>query len=253
MENVRVDVWAGKSSIPKRQLMVDAIVDDIKDKIVNGDLKPGDRIPSESEMCEYYSAGRSTVRESMKILSAIGLIKILRGDGTYINDEPGSQLMYPALLSLVMSNSDIFTMMELRDAVEYSAMRLAVEKATEEDISYIVQCFDRLHALEKNDNATLEEQLETDIAFHRSFALASHNKLIVMIHDLVLQYCKPFIAECYIQTPGNLKLAHNLHDLMKEAVIKRDLALCQISSKENVTQWNKRMRHTFDGTNLFDI
>lgn len=66
--------------------LVEQIIDTFTEAIIKGKYKPGDKIPSEMELCEGLQVGRSSLREAIKILVAYGVLSIHRGDGTYIQD-----------------------------------------------------------------------------------------------------------------------------------------------------------------------
>ena len=64
--------------------VVEQIVDNITNAIINGELKPGDKIPTENELCTSMGVGRNSVREAIKILGAYGVINIKRAEGTFV-------------------------------------------------------------------------------------------------------------------------------------------------------------------------
>ena len=91
---------------------VDFVIDSFRDALVNKRLAPGDRIPSENELATAMQVSRSTVREAMKVLSAYGIIEIVRGNGTYISksDENISMdaILFGFLLFVEFGNSAVY-------------------------------------------------------------------------------------------------------------------------------------------------
>ncbi len=73
------------SPITTNKSVVERIIDEITNAIINGSLKPGDKLPTEMELCESLQVGRNSVREAIKILEAFGVVYIKRSEGTFIS------------------------------------------------------------------------------------------------------------------------------------------------------------------------
>ena len=80
------------------QSIVNKIVDNITNAIINGELNPGDKIPTEAELSESMGVGRNSVREAIKVLEAYGVVHIKRAEGTFVSQEYDSKMIYPVLL-----------------------------------------------------------------------------------------------------------------------------------------------------------
>ena len=85
-----------------RPKAVEDIVETFKQAIIHGDLQPGQRLPSEAELSQQLGVGRGTVREAMKMLEALGVVNIKRGDGTYITDKPSPTLLSPLMFAIML-------------------------------------------------------------------------------------------------------------------------------------------------------
>ena len=108
----------------KRESAVDIVVNNIKHLLMERKLKPGDRLPSESEISEGMGVSRGSVREAMKILSAFGLVDVKVGNGTYVCEKPGSTLMDSLLLSFFVTNPDPEKLYELRQVIEIDVLEM---------------------------------------------------------------------------------------------------------------------------------
>ena len=93
---------------------VDFVVDSIKELLLGKKVFPGDRLPPETELCRLLSVSRGSVREAMKILSALGIVEVKRGDGTYISTGSGEVMFDPLLFSLIVSQPAFAELKELR-------------------------------------------------------------------------------------------------------------------------------------------
>ena len=81
--------------------IVDKIMIEIKSSLIQGDLKLGDKLPSERELTEKYGVSRGAVREAVKMLVALGVVEIKRGDGTYITKKVPHSGLNQLIFSLI--------------------------------------------------------------------------------------------------------------------------------------------------------
>jgi GntR family transcriptional repressor for pyruvate dehydrogenase complex len=142
--------------------------------VIDGHYKPGEKLPSEPELCRSFQIGRNALREALKALSLIGLIREERGKGTFVRDR--SEFLVRPLLFGLEDEFDLQSLIEVRQLIEVELAGLAAERASQTDITVIALWLDRI------DNfAGLErsrEYVTADIEFHFAIALAAHNPLL---------------------------------------------------------------------------
>ena len=97
------------------QSVVNKIVDNITNAIINGELNPGDKIPTEAELSESMGAGRNSVREAIKVLEAYGVVHIKRAEGTFVSQEYDSRMIYPVLYGIILQKDSTSQIVELRN------------------------------------------------------------------------------------------------------------------------------------------
>lgn len=168
-----------------KESIVNKVVKQITDAIINGELKPGDKIPTEVELIELLQVGRNSVREAIKILSALGLLEIRRGDGTYITKTMLPSVLDPLIYGIIIEQSSIDEIFELREALEEDILELAIDKATQEDI-------DELHGLLKESehaymNNDFHKLAELDLKFHYTLIDIARNPLLGRITKGVME------------------------------------------------------------------
>ena len=103
--------------------IVDKIIDRIVKAISTGQFKVGEKLPSEFELMEELNVGRNSLREAMKILSALGVVDIRRGDGTYVCDHIAPTVFNPIIYSIIFqaeSDPDMVEFRECMEAVSYT-------------------------------------------------------------------------------------------------------------------------------------
>lgn len=162
----------------------EAIYEQLSAMIISGELKPGERLPSERAMMDMLGRSRPTIREALRMLERNGLIQIVAGSRGAIVRQPSPQTVeepLEAMLNMRMiSNAEL---LEYRELNEVATAGWAAERRTEEDLHRI------RHTLEQFDpNATdFKDFSHKDIAFHQAIAEASHNRVVTMVDRVVHQ------------------------------------------------------------------
>ena len=94
------------SPVANRKTLVQRIISEIQDRLVKGALRAGDRLPPEGKLAAQFGVGRTSVREAMKVLAALGVIEIRRGDGTYVSESMSARIFDRLLFQLLLSDTD---------------------------------------------------------------------------------------------------------------------------------------------------
>lgn len=159
------------SSDKRRPNLVNRVTDELRQAILNGDLKLGHKLPSEAGLTEKYSVSRTVVREAIAALRADGLVESRHGVGVFVV-EPGPEVAGLTLLTRINHKiSDIIEELELRAPVEVEAAGLAAVRcspAQEADIQAQLTLFS------KTIDAGLPTT-EADFEFHLAIARATNN------------------------------------------------------------------------------
>jgi DNA-binding FadR family transcriptional regulator len=144
-----------------------------------GQLKPGDRLPPERDLCERFGVSRVTVREALRMLESSGLVQIRVGarGGAFVtapsSDRVGEGLTDMLTLSAI-SAADVT---EIRLILEMGIVPLVCERATEQDIADLEEICERSEAALRSGEYPMEYSLE----FHTRVARATHNPAVVML------------------------------------------------------------------------
>ncbi len=153
------------------------LADDLRARITSGRLRPGQRLPTEPELCAEAGVSRSTVREALRLLSSQHLIITTRGvtGGSFVaQPDPGvlaESLVSGVRLLLSSATVGVDELMEVRETFEIPAVALAAQRRTEEDLARLrAAMFDPVH----DDLAT---RLAAHRAFHAALAAATGNPL----------------------------------------------------------------------------
>jgi len=152
------------------------IVEQIRDLIKEGKLKPGDKLPPEHILAEKFGTSRPSVREALSALEILGITESRGGKGNFIKDDLNSPAYEQKFKELEEEESP-FELLEARKAVETEIAGLAAEKATKEDISAIQESLDKM----KSAITNIPQVMEFDREFHINIAKAAHNSLLFSV------------------------------------------------------------------------
>ena len=197
-----------------------ALADHLKQRIAEGDLGAGERVPSETELCRDFAVSRTVVREAVAQLRAEGLVETFQGRGTYVTAvvSPGGQQGSgtPPLTGTPRH------VMELRLALECEAAALAARRSTEVDRGVI----DRAMADLRDALARREPAIAQDFAVHAAVARASGNPLVNDIlrglgPHAVLRH-RAGLADPTVLAPGHADLLVHEHQQICDAIARRD-------------------------------
>jgi GntR family transcriptional repressor for pyruvate dehydrogenase complex len=122
------------------------IAQQIMDLISNGDLKPGQRLPSERELCKNFGAGRSSLREALRCLSIMGVLNARVGEGTSIALDGEKFLGKIVEWRLITEKHDIENLLEVRIALEGVAAAKVASVGSKEDIAKIEELIGKMEA-----------------------------------------------------------------------------------------------------------
>jgi GntR family transcriptional regulator, transcriptional repressor for pyruvate dehydrogenase complex len=137
-------------------------------------LKPGDKLPSERELSERLNVGRSSVREALRALELLGLIETRRGEGTFIRDFHGNQLVQLLGTFVLQDEKAIRDVLETRQNIEMDCIRLVIKRCKDFH-------FTKLRAL-------LQLHSVDDEQFFYEMALLSDNHLLLRIWQILNDY-----------------------------------------------------------------
>jgi len=180
-----------------RKKIYESIVDQMRQLIVNGTWKPGMRLPSERELTQALSVGRTSVREALRILEAMGFIEIRAGDGSYVNDGidvPERMQKLADLFKEKPENEYLVELMEARELIESQVSFMATLSATEEDITKLDQIIQQQEFSIKSGGAGIEE----NINFHLCLAEITGNRVLVELQQIFAQLSHKAISRLFL-------------------------------------------------------
>ena len=162
---------------PSALRIADAVAAGLEKRILEGSLKPGDRLPSERDLALELGVSRSSLREAMQKLLSKGLLTTRHGGGTHVTDKLEAHFVDPwqdMLSGHPLLHRDL---LEFRQMLEGQAASLAADRATDIDLQRLDAAYAALDA-DFDQGENLSACIAVDVAFHQAIAEASHNMLI---------------------------------------------------------------------------
>ncbi len=205
----------------KSTRLYEIIVNQIRNKISSGELKPGQKLPADRELSEEFNVSRATVREAMKTLHVLGLVDIQHGQGIYISEDIEQNLIDHLTPFFFNKNDSLKNLFEIRKTLETQAAAWAAFRANPEEIVAMENEIERFEALLAEDDINREDIRRHNNKFHiLIFAMAGNPVLITITNSL-----NELIDEIYghtIEIPDRIEQSLKDHRKIFLAVKNRD-------------------------------
>ncbi len=221
------DLFAVKE---KRLSSVEIVVEKIKELLIQRKLKPGDMIPSETALAQSLQVSRGSVREAVKILSAYGVVEIMRGSGTFISTASNKRLFDANLFQILVQERDYHSLTQVREILEEGIVRLVVENATDEDMKELDAAMQLLLSELSKKDVSREKASEYDIQYHRLLGKAAHNPIVENIYNFIIELFTPTINPIHSGV-------HEAHNNLHQAIMQRDSQKAVACVEDHTSTW----------------
>ncbi len=212
----------------KTRKIYEEIVEQIRKLVTDGDLKPGDRLPSERDLAERLQVSRASVREALSALEMMGLLEVRSGEGTYIRQGNIESVIIPLAWALSMEKDTVLELLEVRKILEVQAVCLAAERAGEEDLTELQRA---LQAMRLDLEAGKLGE-EADHSFHYTVARAAHNKILLRLMNTISDTMQQTLTTSRLklyQGAGTPEKLYHEHIEIYEAIQTKDVERAKTS------------------------
>ncbi|MGH9343515.1 MAG: FadR/GntR family transcriptional regulator [Terriglobia bacterium] len=200
-----------------RVTLSEQVADQIARMVSDGQWKSGDKLPPESELCETFHIGRSTLREALKSLAFVGMVRMRAGEGTYVTRSPTKALKQIFSRGLLTNEQDAIDLLETRILLETELAALCAERATSQGIESVAAI---VREMERSLGAGAAKFLSLDLDFHLCIAEHSHNKVLQQLFRTIRELLQDVIEKS-LHIPGSIRLAYEQHRKILEALESR--------------------------------
>jgi GntR family transcriptional repressor for pyruvate dehydrogenase complex len=167
----------------KRNSTPELVMKQIFKSIQTGQLKPGEKLPTEQQLIEMFGVGRSTIREATSALSMLGYLKSIQGKGCFVREDLDIKSSMDITLHDMQAAYNIIDLVEVREILECNAVRLAADRADSADIDRIQKAFRKMQK-SMND---LTRFTANDFQFHIALAQATGNQMILEMMKRIVE------------------------------------------------------------------
>lgn len=193
------------------------IAKQIMDLISRGELKPGDHLPSERELCKDFGASRSSLREALRCLSIVGVLNARVGEGTSVAEDGEKFLRKIIEWRLITEKHDIENLLEVRMSLEGVSAANTARRATTEQIEKLRKLINKMQGVLDDEKSFAALDLE----FHVAIANASGNTLVSDLIELVRSQLVKALHKVLV-VPHALPLTYKEHRAIFEAIERHD-------------------------------
>lgn len=203
-----------------RRKLFEQVAEHLERRILNGDLKPGDRLPTERDLQSQFGVGRPAIREALITLQRSGLIQIGNGAPARVAmPSPANVLagLVPTVKQMLSTKESQRHFQHVRRLFECGIARAAADNPKPEFVAALRQALDRNGAA----IGDYEAFAATDVAFHSMLATALDNPVIAALYDALAEWLK-YQRHVALKQPGLDKISHDEHTRVFEAIAAGD-------------------------------
>ena len=210
-----------------------------------GEWSPGDQLPSERELMEFYGVGRVAVREALQELARSGIVEISHGERARVVVPTASLLIQQIAEGtrhlLRMQPEMLAHLKEARLFLETGMVRLAAQRATDEDVQLLRE---RWHT-HQDALQDLDHFIEGDMQFHREIARISGNPIFPAIVEAMFGWANEHYR-FIVRAPGVEALTLAEHERIVQAIEQRDPDAAEQAMRDHLTRVSEQYRRVSD-------
>ena len=210
------------------------VAEQIEKRILDGELRKGDRLPTERELAEQFQVSRTAVREAMKILAQKGLVDMRPGRGTIVIDGASAAMQNSIGLMMKLKLGEIGgsdSLVEFRTILEVEIAALAAARTTEKEISAMRMAID---AMDQSLNDA-DAYIAADNIFHEALAQATQNALIIILINSIVNLLSEQRKQVF-EVEGGPQRGQIHHRRILESVIRRDPEAARAAMRSHLQQ-----------------
>jgi len=201
--------------ILRRSKMVEEVFEVLKEKILSGEIKQGERLPTQEELTEQFGVSRTVIREAINKLSSLGLVSCEQGRGTFVT-MPDSHNMFESMLRLyVLDDKSTIELIEARLYFESAIARLAAMRRKPSDIVDLYNILNKLEYYAKDND--LENWAKSDLEFHMKLGEIAGNRLMKTFVDAIRDITFDYLLKLS-KIPSEVNTSIKRHKEIIEAI-----------------------------------
>lgn len=212
----------------------------IEKRILSGELRSGDRLPTERDLAEQFHASRTAVREAMKILAQKGLVDMRPGRGTIVIDGAPEAMQHSIGLVMKLKLGEVGgsdNLVEVREILETEIAALAAARATEKEIAALHEAVRVMDECLNDADAFIA----ADNQFHQALAKATQNTLILILVDSIVNPLSEQRKQIF-EVQGGPERGQFHHKRILESIMRRDPVGARAAMRAHLRQVREDVR-----------
>ncbi|MCF8144504.1 MAG: GntR family transcriptional regulator [Deltaproteobacteria bacterium] len=212
----------------KSEKVSDNIIAQIRDAILSGRIKPGDRLASEKELIDQFGVSKATMREALRVLEVIGLLEIRKGisGGAFVAEVDMRTTLHAIVNFLHFQTVSVKEITMLRYLIEPSVAQVAAAKRTDKDIEKLEQVIGE--GITPGDN-----EVSKEISFHRYLARMTENTILTLTIDMIDNLLKAMKKKIGLP-PEFYAHVRDAHTIILECLVQQDGLAAKIAMANDV-------------------
>lgn len=195
----------------QRESITQRIVNKISSTLLEQDVSPGEKLPSEQELMDQFQVSRSTIRQALHVLVSMGIVTSVPGKGYYVTKGYKVLLKSNNLQKILSKDDSFFRTLEARRLVGQSVAQLAAQRATEEDFEAMDAALGRLKRA-----GSVEESVKAARGVHLEVAKSTNNEVLTGLLEQLLIKIEEKAKEVQLKSIANYEGHKALIDAIKE-------------------------------------
>ncbi len=220
------------------------IVEQVKTLIKQGQLQPGQKLPPEREFTQQLGVGRSSLREAINVLEALGFVEARKHKGIFVSSVSEPILNEPLRQILDEDRSTLPQLYELRKDIELAAAQKAAERRDTEDLKRLSKYLDRM----ARDKAESRLALQDDLEFHLTITQATHNFLRLHVLKNIFELSNTYIDVVrikIIEHGADIPQIYHQHEAIFKAIEAKRPAAARQEMETHLTWVETRIGELF--------
>ncbi|HAT46168.1 MAG TPA: hypothetical protein DCS90_13790 [Ktedonobacter sp.] len=216
------------------------VANQIEKRILSGELRSGDRLPTERDLAEQFHASRTAVREAMKILAQKGLVDMRPGRGTIVIDGAPKAMQHSIGLVMKLKLGEVGgsdNLVEVREILETEIAALAAARATEKEIAALQEAVRVMDECLNDADAFIA----ADNQFHQALAKATQNTLILILVDSIVNPLSEQRKQIF-EVQGGPERGQFHHKCILESIMRRDPVGARAAMRAHLRQVREDVR-----------
>ena len=231
---------AGSAPLVRPSGLPDEIAKRLRNEVLNGTLKPGDKLPSEQQLCRMFGVSRPVVREAISRLKYDGVLESFQGRGVFVSGD-GSGSSFRIDDPNLNDQGELAHIIELLVAIEGAATGLAAARRSKQDLEAIKKALDAMAAAIDEGRNGVDE----DMSFHRTIVEATRNPFFITLISFLESRVRNLIRVARTNTARYEGLANRVqveHEAIYQAIVARDPDAAKAAAERHLRNAGVRLK-----------